>query len=169
MPSGESQAVWNPCVMAAHRGHPALPGPAEVAQARNNDRLGSVGGLHARVIHARVGISCALHPGNTPSAGACHVGIGCRTATETHRPCALGSTRASATTSLGSWSTAVAAMCCNGRPLSRPSQLSECRPAAPGVGGCALKASFAVTVRPLWSREHVRAGSGRWLRGHGRV
>ena len=63
--------VGNLCVMAAHRGHAAHPWPAEVAQARNNDRLGSVGGSRARGMHAWGDISCAQHPGNTPSAGAC--------------------------------------------------------------------------------------------------
>ena len=42
----------NPCVMAAHRCHAAHPWPAEVAQARNNDRLGSVGGSRARLLAA---------------------------------------------------------------------------------------------------------------------
>ena len=42
----------NSCVMAAYRCHAAHPGPAEVAQARNNDRLGSVGGLRARLLDA---------------------------------------------------------------------------------------------------------------------
>ena len=42
----------NSCVMAAHRWHTAHPGPAEVAQARNNDRLGSVGGSRARLLAA---------------------------------------------------------------------------------------------------------------------
>jgi hypothetical protein len=32
----------NPCVMAAYRCHTAHPGPAEVAQARKTERLGSV-------------------------------------------------------------------------------------------------------------------------------
>ncbi len=42
----------NPCVMAAYRCQAAHPGPAEVAQARNNDRLGSVGGSGARLLAA---------------------------------------------------------------------------------------------------------------------
>ena len=52
MYSGESQVVGNPCVMAAYRCQAAHPWPAEVAQARNNDRLGSVGGSRAGVMHA---------------------------------------------------------------------------------------------------------------------
>ena len=42
----------NSCVMAAYRCQAAHPGPAEVAQARNNDRLGSVGGSRARLLAA---------------------------------------------------------------------------------------------------------------------
>ena len=40
--------------------------------------------------------------------------------------------------------------------------VSECRPAAPGAVGFVLKASLAVEVRSLWSRDHVREGPGRW-------
>ncbi len=67
----QSQVVGNPCLMAAHRGHAAHPWPAEVAQARKTDRLGSVGGSCARLLAAWGDISCARHPGNTPSASAC--------------------------------------------------------------------------------------------------
>ena len=42
----------NSCVMAAYRCHTAHPWPAEVAQARNNDRLGSVGGSRTRLLAA---------------------------------------------------------------------------------------------------------------------
>jgi hypothetical protein len=61
----------NSCVMAAYRCQAAHPRPAEVAQARNNDRLGSVGGSRARLLAAWGDISCARHPGNTPRVGAC--------------------------------------------------------------------------------------------------
>ena len=43
--------------------------------------------------------------------------------TEMRRPCALGSMCGPAATGLGRWSTAVAAMRSNGRPLSVPSQM----------------------------------------------
>ena len=50
--NGCGRLPGNSCVMAAYRCHAAHPWPAEVAQARNNDRLGSVGGSRARVMHA---------------------------------------------------------------------------------------------------------------------
>ena len=42
----------------------------------------------------------------------------------------------------------------------RVANMSECRPTAPRVGGCLWKASFAVEVRSLWSRCHVRTRPG---------
>ena len=67
--SGGWESVRNGCVPVP--GHASHPWPAEVAQARNNDRLGSVGGSRAGVMHAWGDISCARHPGNTPRVGAC--------------------------------------------------------------------------------------------------
>ena len=57
------------------------------------------------------------------SAGSCPIRIGCRTATERRRPCALRSTFGPAATSLGRRCTAVAAMRSDGRLLSGPSQM----------------------------------------------
>ena len=61
----------NPSVSAAHRCHTAHPGPAEVAPAGNNNRLGSVDRSRASLPHAW-GV-CAAHSAlATPSTGASH-------------------------------------------------------------------------------------------------
>ena len=137
----------NSCVMAAHRGHAAHPGPAEVAQARNNDHLGLVGGSRARLPAAWWDISCARHPGNTPL----HAG---------HRRDRLSRSEPGCARRARSAARAYELFRASGGSV--PQWL---RFVATGAGKQVGMVSRPAVVRPLWSRGHVRTRSGRWLRG----
>jgi hypothetical protein len=87
-------------------------------------RRHGVGELIARRVAHCPGYVCgAQRPGNARRWRVLASGPAVAHRTEMRRPCALGSTCGPAATSLGRWSTAVAAMRSNGRPRSGPSQM----------------------------------------------
>ena len=118
----------NPWVMAAFRCHTAHPGPAEVAQARKGDRLGSVGGSCASFRPpGRNVLRTAPRQHATARVRSSGPALAQRAGMRT--PCALGSTCVPAVSSNGRQRTAAAAICSDGRFVAGAAQiLSECRP-----------------------------------------
>ena len=133
-----------------------------MVHATNCDRLGSEDGSRARG-PTSLAVFAAHSAQATSSAGVCrrpdrlsHIELRCaghaRSAARAHQlPRASGG-------SARQWLQCAS----TGGSVPACASLSECRPAAPGAVGFVLKASFAVEVRSIWSRDHVRAGPGRW-------
>ena len=102
----------------------------------------------------RGGMCGAQRSGNAQTGGACAAEMMRRSCARQHEPRDGGPTRR--------WLQCAAT---DGALLSGPSQMGvSADPQPPGDGECVGAASFAVEVRPLWSRGHVRTRPGRWLR-----
>ena len=112
----------NPWVMAAYRCHTAHPGPAEVAQARKGDRLGSVGGSCASFRPpGRNVLRTAPRQHATARVRSSGPALAQRAGMRT--PCALGSTCAPAVSSFGRRPSAMAATRSDGRLLAGAGQM----------------------------------------------